>query len=74
MNIEELRDKHRNIETNVYKEFPLWQYPEHTKLSIQFAIEMLQELQKIGDSKNFNEVAWSNLLYIKTENLKELIK
>ena len=52
MTIEELEDKHFNIdEGNV--EIPISFVNSHTKLSIQFAISLLKELEQfwIGDSK-----------------------
>jgi len=51
MNIEELEDKHFKIGIKKYH-FPIPQ-TEHTKLSIQFAIEVLKELDQmwVGDSK-----------------------
>jgi hypothetical protein len=43
MNIEELEDKH-------YREFPNREFSRiHTKLSIEFAIEMLEECESFED-------------------------
>lgn len=74
MNIKELNDKHFDIASQEG-----WKYnsfeDEHTNLSIQFAIEVLEELNVIGDVKNYsNGAAWSNLLYFKTEELKKYLE
>lgn len=46
---------------------------EATKLSVEFAIETIEELQKIGGDKDFNHVAWFNLLGYKIQELKKYL-
>jgi len=45
MNIQELEDEHYSLE-NLSRSSNIWKYAEHTKLSIQFAIEILENLHK----------------------------
>lgn len=44
MNIQELEDKHKEIETEGNAEWHLV-YGEHTKLSVEFAISILNDIQ-----------------------------
>lgn len=45
MTIEELEDKHRDIEIFYFNSIKS-EYPEQTKLSIEFTISVLEELNK----------------------------
>ena len=82
MTIEELGDKHSKIIGNDFEnseeelfegEFEYWlnKQKRHTKLSIQFAIEVLKELNQIwvGDSKMIYVDAVQN----KVQELKEYL-
>ena len=71
MTIEELNDKHFSIasgegwENNPFED-------EHTNLSIQFAIEILEELNQtwVGDSK----MIYADAVQNKVQELKKILK
>lgn len=44
---------------------------QHTNLSIEFAISMLEELKAIALNRGFNDVAYDNLFYLKIQELKQ---
>ena len=44
---------------------------QHTNLSIEFAMSMLEELKAIALNRGFNDVAYDNLFYLKIQELKQ---
>lgn len=69
MNIQELENKHCDIFNDLFDDYGS-HYEEHTKLSIQFAIEMLNEiLETIGISDCDYDIAIDN----KIEELKKYL-
>ena len=44
---------------------------EHTNLSIEFAMSMLEELKAIALNRGFNDVVYDNLFYLKIQELKQ---
>ena len=66
MSIEELMSKHVSVRCRNDGN-----YVEHTNLSIEFAISMLEELKAIALNRGFNDVAYDNLFYLKIQELKQ---
>ena len=62
MNIEELKDKHEEIETEGNVEWSLV-YNKHTKLSIEFAIEVLEDTDQKIMNLTGNSLEYYNLYY-----------
>ena len=46
---------------------------EIRKIHLQDEIDLLNELNKIAEGRNFNGVAYSNLLFMKAEELQKKI-
>jgi hypothetical protein len=47
---------------------------EICKIHLQDEIDLLNELNKIAEDRNFNSIAYSNLLFMKAEELQKKIK
>lgn len=71
MTIEELNEKHLELIRNPKGCSLIGK--SHTKLSIQFAIKVLEELKQIAINRDFNYVAYDNLLYFKIQELKQYL-
>lgn len=75
MNIQELEDKHFNLpnEPLGLKEFP---YKKHTKLSVEFAIEQLEEIDQtifniLNNNPDFFQISFK--IQDKIQELKQYL-
>ena len=64
MTIEELEDKHRDIEIE-YFDSTANSYPYNTKLSIEFAISVLEEFLNYKGKKNVYDMGWNKIQELK---------
>ena len=64
MTIEELEDKHRDIEIK-YFDSTANSYPYNTKLSIEFAISVLEEFLNYKGKKNVYDMGWNKIQELK---------
>ena len=67
MTIEELQNKHINLDKDFFEE------NTHTNISIEFTINVLEQLKQIAINKDFNDVAYDNSLYFKIQELKQYL-
>jgi hypothetical protein len=59
--------------TKLWADDPTNAAEKHADLSIQFAIEVLEELKQIAINRDFNYAAYDNLFYFKIQELKQYL-
>ena len=69
MTIEELEDK----SSQLLYDIKAYETPSRdiVDLTIQFAVEVLEELKQIAINRDFNYAAYDNLFYFKIQELKK---